>query len=196
MSIESLKGMLMDVAPSKSEAIAVWMRSGFNTRNAVWRFELKDNNVQLELIHPLKNNLSPNIKLSAYNLDTKNEPWKLPHETLWKITSDNLDKLNYIYVSPNPSDKKTLNNLSDIDGLIKKCLDILLSRSITSVSFILIPSSPSGVNNEADADVMSAKQMISSIKNWQSKNNNKVHVYLVDRVDGFKKVLDGLRIYP
>ncbi len=37
MSIKSIKGMLKDFAPQNVEAIAVFMKTGFNTRRDVWQ---------------------------------------------------------------------------------------------------------------------------------------------------------------
>ena len=180
MTIKTIKGMLMDVAPTKSEAIAIWMCSGFNTRNAIWRFELKEKGIEIELIHPERENISSNY-----------EPWKLHFETLWKITSD-VGQLKYIYVFPNPEDKQRLDHIQDINQLINKCLGILNVNSINSVSFILIPALPKGEHNTEIEDLQSAKQMIYSIRNWLSENESNMEVYLVDRVDGFKAALDQI----
>ena len=76
MKIEAIKGMIMDVAPSNSEAIGVWMCSGFNTRNAVWRFELKQKGIELELTHPKNQKQPPEVLNSAYKAGLHSyEPW-------------------------------------------------------------------------------------------------------------------------
>jgi hypothetical protein len=191
MKIETIKGSLMDLAPTTSEAIAIWMCSGFNTRNSIWRFELKKKGIEIELIHPEENNISSDVKNSAYEVNTNYEPWRLPCETLWKITND-IGKLKYIYVFPNPEDKHRLDDIQEIDQLINKCLGILKVNSINSVSFILIPALPRGEHNTEIEDLQSAKQMIYSIQNWLSKNGSHMQVYLVDRVDGFKAALDQI----
>ena len=191
MKIETIKGSLMDLAPTTSEAIAIWMCSGFNTRNAIWRYELKEKGIEIELIHPEENNISSDVKNSAYELNKDYEPWRLPCATLWKITND-IGKLKYIYVFPNPEDKHRLDDIQEIDQLINKCLGILKVNSINSVSFILIPALPRGEHNTEIEDLQSAKQMIYSIQNWLSKNESHMQVYLVDRVDGFKAALDQI----
>lgn len=177
MAIKAIKGMIMDVAPLKSQAMAIWMRSGFNSSNAIWRFELKEKGVNVELIHPFEKNINKDI-----------EPWLLPHETLWKITPE-LGKLKYIYIFPNPEDNKGVDDMEAINQMIYKCLDTLSNYSITSVSFILIPALQKG-NNFETQDLESAKQMIISIQNWLYNMNQDMDVYLVDRVDGFKAALE------
>ena len=192
MTIKTIKGMLMDVAPTKSEAIAIWMCSGFNTRNAIWRFELKEKGIEIKLIHPERGDISSNVKDSAFESNLIGyEPWRLHFETLWEITSD-FGKLKYIYVFPNPEDKPRLNHIEDINQLINKCLDVLNVNSIHSVSFILIPALPRGEYNIEIEDLQSAKQMIYSIRNWLSENESNMEVYLVDRVDGFKAAIEQI----
>ena len=186
MTIKAIKGMLMDVAPTKSEAIAIWMCSGFNARNGIWRFELKEKGIEIKLIHPERGDISPNeSNLIGY------EPWRLHFETLWKITSD-FGKLKYIYVFPNPEDKQRLNHIEDINQLINNCLDVLNVNSINSVSFILIPALPRGEHYTEIEDLQSAKQMIYSIRNWLSENESNMEIYLVDSVDGFKAALEQI----
>jgi len=189
MGIETIKGMIMNTAPLNSEAIAVWMCSGFNTRNAIWRFEIKEKNIQLELIHPNDFMHSQKTLASAYNLNTNDEPWRLPFETLWKITNQNQSQLKYIYIFPNPEDRQRLEKLDEIDILIRKCFTILKENHINSVSLILIPALPIGEFNTNLADMKSASQMIYSINNWLSENKVDMKVYLVDRVDDFSNVL-------
>jgi len=184
MPIYSLKGMIMDVASSKSEAIAVWICSGFNTRNAIWRFEITRREINLELVYPIDGNFFLNY------LNAANEPWRLDYETLWQITNKPDQKLKYIYVFPNPSDKQRLDNLEDIDGLINNCLDILKGKKINSVSFILIPALPGGDHNTEIEDIASAKRMIACIQNWLKENKSSIDVYLVDRLDSFSPILE------
>ena len=169
IGIETIKGMIMDTAPLNSEAIAVWMCSGFNTLNAIWRFEIKEKNIQLELIHPNDFMHSQKTLASAYNSNTNDESWRLPFETLWKITNQNHSQLKYIYILPIPEDRQLLEKLDEIDILIRKCFTILKENHINSVSLILIPALPIGEFNTNLADIKSARQMINSINYVQIK---------------------------
>ncbi len=192
MRINAIKGMLMDVAPNKSEAIAIWMYSGFNARNAIWRSLRKDINIIFTLICPERGDTSSSIKDSTIKYDLiDHEPWRLHFETLWKITPD-LGKLRYIYVFPNPEDKRRLNHIEDIKHLINRCLNCLNEESIHSVSFILIPALPIEEHSSEIEDLQSAKQMIYTIRNWLCENESNMEVYLVDRVDGFRTALEQI----
>ena len=86
MPIQNIKGMLMDFAPQHVEAIAVFMRSGFNPRNGVW----------LEI---------PNKKENLISLDSLSEipekPWLEMQDTLFEIKEDVFEKLKYIPVGCN-----------------------------------------------------------------------------------------------
>ena len=190
MGIKAIKGRIMDTAPSNSEAVAVWMYKGFNTRYAIWGFEIKERDIRLELIYPNDFMHSENSLESAYKTKTKCEPWRLTYGTLWKITNRNQGKLKYIYIFPNPEDKQRLENLDEIDELIKRCFTTLNENSINSVSLILIPALSRGEHNTELEDIKSAEQMICSIKNWLSENEEDMNVYLVDRVDGFRNVIE------
>ena len=154
----------MDIAPLKSEAMAVWMCSGFNTRNAVWRFYLANRQIEMTLAHSSGNLVAPSVLNSAYKLDPLNEPWRLNHETLWEITSNNQGKLKFLY--------------------------IFQQNKIKSVSFILIPafSNTNAVNFDID-DIDSANQMIDSINDWLKMNNSNMDIYLVDRQGSFNSLL-------
>jgi len=190
MPIHTIKGNILAVAPLKSEAVAIWMCGGFNTRNAIWRYEIANRGIKIELADSSGNLVAPAVLNSAYLSDTLNEPWRLNHETLWKITSNNQGLLKFLYIFPNAEDKIRLDSLNDIDKLIIRCLDVLQKNSIKSVSFILIPAYSSADNNNNDAsDIASANQMIESINAWLNNNNSEMQVYLVDRQDDFKALL-------
>jgi hypothetical protein len=190
MPIHSIKGEIMDIAPLKSEAMAVWMCSGFNTRNAVWRYYLASRQIEKTLAHSSGNLVAPSVLNSAYKLDALNEPWRLNHETLWEITSNNQGKLKFLYIFPNAEDKSRLDSLKDIDSLINQCLNVLQKNTIKSVSFILIPafSNTNAVNFDID-DIDSANQMIDSINDWLKMNNSNMDIYLVDRQGSFNSLL-------
>ena len=115
MKISHIRGMILDTAPTNSEAIAVLMCSGFNTRNAVWRFEIQSKEIELELDFP-RNLVGVSEILDSTDFGkSSKEPWRLPHETLWKITSGNQGKLKYIYIFPNPMDKQRLDSLDELE---------------------------------------------------------------------------------
>ncbi|MEN9883919.1 MAG: hypothetical protein RLZZ420_1136 [Bacteroidota bacterium] len=189
MSIKAIKGNIMDTAPLNSEAIAVWMCDGFVGRNGIWRFEIEERNIKLELIHPT--NLTRSEVISA----SENKPWILAFDTLWKISNENHGHLKYIYIFPNPEDKQRLDSLDEMDLLINRCFDLLHEHHINSVSLILIPALEliqpvqPGQNAQYLADLASAKHMISSIKNWLSENKVDMNVYLVDQSDDFRKLM-------
>jgi hypothetical protein len=190
MPIYTAIGDIMDFAPSKSEAVAIWMCGGFNTRNAIWRSEIVNRKIDIELVDSSGYPVAEAVLNSAYQSDTINEPWRLNHETLWKFTSNIQGILKFLYIFPNSEDKSRLDSLKDIDALIIRCLNVLQKNTIKSVSFILIPaySSTDTANNDIN-DIASANQMIESIKNWLNNNNSEMEVYLVDRQDGFNVLL-------
>ena len=190
MGIEAIKGDIMDTAPLNSEAIAVWLFNGFNSRFDIWRSEIKKRNIQLELLYPNDFIHSQETLESAYKMNIEREPSRLPFETLWKITNQNHGQLKYIYIFPNPEDKNMLENLDEIDELIKVCFKVLKKNFINSVSFILIPALPYGENGIDIQDRKSAEQMIDSIKNCLSENKVDMNVYLVDRKDSFRNVIE------
>lgn len=192
MPIHTAKGDIMDFATSRSEAVAIWMCSGFNSRNSIWRWELNEKLFRIKLEHPLDRYIDPDILNSAYKLNPTHEPWKLSFETLWSMTSEDQKKLKYLYIFPNPDDQIRLENIEQIDSLIVNCLEVLNKNSIKSVSFILIPAylNKDESNNDIN-DIASANQMIESINNWLNNNNSEMEVYLVDRQDGFSPLLNN-----
>ncbi len=163
--------MLMDFAPQNVEAIAVFMRTGFNTRHDVW----------LEI---------PNKKENLLSLDSLSaipeKPWFIEHDTIFEINDAVFQKLKYIYVFSNPTDQNAYSGFETIEDCINSSLDRLSSYNVNSIAYMLIPATenPEMVNTDED-DVKSAALMFESIQNWML-NNRKLEVYLVDRVGGFK----------
>lgn len=190
MSIEAIRGNIMDTAPLNSEAIAVWLCGGFVGRNGIWQFEIEERNIELKLIHPA------NLTHSEVISESENKPWILSSETLWKITNENQGHLKYIYIFPNPEDKQRLNSLDEMDLLINRCFDVLNEHHINSVSLILIPALEpippvqSGENSKHLADLASAEHMIGSISNWLSENRVDMKIYLVDQADDFRNLIE------
>lgn len=185
MSIVNLKGMIMDVAPYKAEAIAVWLRIGFNARHSIWLFDLKEKGINTKLIYPVNKN-APERLNSEYEFDINLHPWKLPFDTLWRIVPKSYKKLKYIYVFSNPKDEKTVDDLDEIDKLINQCLTTLNARRVKSVAMILIPASIDGRSEPTgEGNKLSAKRMVSSIQNWLSSKERDMDIYLVDMVDDF-----------
>ncbi|RAR73804.1 hypothetical protein [Flavobacterium aciduliphilum] len=172
MPIQNIKGMLMDFAPQHAEAIAVFMRTGFNSRHDVW----------LEI---------PNKKENLISLDSLSElpekPWLLTHDTVFEIKDAVYEKLKYLYIFSNPTDQKAYLGFDTIKDCITRSLDRLNSYHINSIAYILIPATenPDRVNTKEDDD-KSATLMNESIQNWML-NNRELEVYLVDRVGGFKE---------
>jgi hypothetical protein len=171
MPIQNIKGMLMDFAPQHVEAIAVFMRSGFNPRNGVW----------LEI---------PNKKENLISLDSLSEipekPWLEMQDTLFEIKEDVFEKLKYIYIFSNPNDQKAYSGFAAIEDSIIRSLDRLSTYNIKSIAYILIPATenPTRVNTDED-DTQTAKLMVQTIHKWM-RNNRELEVYLVDRVGGFE----------
>jgi hypothetical protein len=174
--------MIMDVAPAVSESVAVWMRSGFNTSNAVWRFELKDKHIKVKLFHPVNSDPDDKCRQSAYELDTDNEPWRLPFDTIWEVIPGACQKLKYIYIFSNTPDNQAVSSLHDIDTLLNRCLNNLDEIGVRSVAMILIPSAD-------QSDRISARRMISAIQKWLNLNNSDMNIYLVDRADDFAPLI-------
>jgi hypothetical protein len=170
MPIQNIKGMLMDFAPQNVEAIAVFMKTGFNPRNGVW----------LEI---------PNKKENLISLDSLIEipekPWLFSLDTVFEIKDDVFQKLKYLYIFSNPTDQKAYFGYDAIEDCINRSLNRLREYNIKSVAYILIPATenPDRVNNNED-DVKSATLMVQSIQKWM-ENNRALKVYLVDRVGGF-----------
>lgn len=191
MPIYAIQGDILNVAPQKSESIAIWMCSGFNSRNSIWRYELKNRGFMPRLVHPSNRVVSKKVLNSAFDTDSKNEPWMLAHETLWKLSGPNLGELKYIYVFPNPEDKQALNSLSDLEISINICMQTLTNFDIKSVSFILVPSIMHVHSEKHVNDLESAKNMIFSLQNWLIKNKSDIDVYLVDRGNGFVNLLNN-----
>ena len=174
MPIKTIKGMLMDFASKNVEAIAIFMRTGFNPRNGVW----------LEI---------PNKKENLISLDGLSElpekPWLLTHDTVFEIKDAVYQKLKYLYIFSNPTDQKAYLGFDSIEDCITRSLNRLNSLQINSIAYILIPATenPDRVNTNED-DVKSATLMVQSIQNWML-NNRELEVYLVDRVNDFKNIL-------
>lgn len=193
MQIQAIKGMIMDVAPSLSEAIAVWIYNSWNARIGIWRYEIKKNNYEIELEHPKDRHISPRYLNSAYDFDLHYEPYRLHHETLWKISNNESNLLKYIYIFPNPKNKYRLDTLQDIDIYVCKCLDTMLDYNIKSVSFLLIPSLSVESVDEQNQNDKSAHQMIQSISKWLSEHKSDMRIFLVDRLNGFKSILEAYK---
>ena len=173
MPIQNIKGMLMEFAPQNVEAIAVFMRTGFNPRNGVW----------LEI---------PNKEENLISLDCLNEipekPWLVSHDTIFEIKVDVFEKLKCIYIFSNPDDQKAYFGFDAIEDCINRSLNRLSECNIKSVAYILISATENKdrINNDYD-DTKSAKLMIQSIQKW-IENNRDLEVCLVDRVGGFENI--------
>jgi hypothetical protein len=183
-------GREIELGSKHSDAIAVWMCSSPNDQNSIWRYDIKSTGLQLELAYPLNLENQREILDSAYHENSDNEPWRLSHGTLWEITHGNQGRLKYIYVFPNPDDIQRLDNLEDIDVLIKDCLDVLNSKGIRTVSFILIPVSPLVEQDPDSEDALRIHQIIRSIRNWSSNKESTLTVYMSDRIERLGEFLE------
>jgi hypothetical protein len=192
MPIEAIRGEIMDTAPLNSEAIAVWICSGFNTRPLLWSSVIKEKYTQLQLIYPDGFTNLPNHMEFASGTNIQIAPWRLPSATLWEISNQNQDLFRYIYIFPNPEDRQRLENLDEIDVLIRSCFATLAEFGIKSVSLILIPALQSDeyrTDQKDLADRISAERMILSIRNWLSEKDVDMNVYLVDRKGDFGNLI-------
>lgn len=137
MSIKSIKGMLKYFAPQNVEAIAVFMKKGFNTRRDVW-----------QSIPDKKNNL---LSLDGLT-EIQSKPWLEIQDTLFEIKEVLFEKLKYIYVFSNPNDQKAYLGFNTIEDCINQSLDRLSEYNIKSVAYILIPGTENTdrINNDDD----------------------------------------------
>ncbi len=179
MRISARKGRLIHIAPECSEAVVIWITNGFNTRNAFWKFDLKEHLPYMDLVFP-KDSIQP---------ISRDFPWKSHLNSMWELKSE-LKKLKYVYVFSNLKSAHSLEGENALIQLIEQALADLSRFHIKSVSFIIIPYTKDGGIPESIDYENSARCMIKTIDEWLKKNNNNLDIFLVDRVDGFTPYLD------
>lgn len=176
-SIKSLGGNIMDVAPDKVEAIAIWIRSGFNARNSIWRFDIPQKGIKLKLVSPLDKYVD------------SNEPWLYEFDTIWEIIPERYQKLKYIYVFANPLNSKFVTGLERLDSIISTCLNNLNQLEVSSVAMIHIPASTNAETTSIEDDEKSANRMIAVINDWIANNKSNFEVFLVDNFNHFENLV-------
>ncbi len=164
----------MDFAPQNVEAIAVFISSGFNSRNSIW-LDIPDKKENLLSIDGLA--------------EIPKKPWLLEHESLFEIKEKVFKKLKYFYVFSNPYDQKAYSEFETIGKAINRSLDRLNEYKIDSIAFILIPATqnPNCILSKED-ETKCAAIMIETIKSWMAENRE-FDVFLVDRVDDFNSLV-------
>lgn len=178
MSIHSIQGSLMDVAPKVAKAMVIWAYNGFNSRSTIWSFELFTNCKQVRSILPRAGHVIDSDYKGLF------KPWYLEQDSMWKLEPNSFDKLDYIYFFSNPDDNLRLKSIIQIDKLINRCLDSMKAYEIDSVAMLHIPAGDKTDEN----DIESARRMVNSIQQWMD-NNGEMDVYLVDRLGDFDRVM-------
>jgi hypothetical protein len=116
MPIQNIKGMLMDFSPQHLEAIALFMRTGFNTRQCVW-LDVPDKKENLRSLDSLR--------------EIPEKPWLISHDTVFEIKDAVFQKLKYIYIFSNPTDQKAYLGFDAIEDCIARSLDSLIIMMTT-----------------------------------------------------------------
>jgi hypothetical protein len=186
MPIQALKGDFAQLPPNHSQAVALWIFEGFNTRRYLWE-EYLDAQLPLQLIYPQPEDMEDQDLIDMLkDMEITLAPWQLPFNTLWQIQQH--EQLEYIYIFSNDGNRNALSSLEEIDELINNCLTVLSRKGINSVSFPYIPADMPYLDR-MDAEYQSAEQMIQSTQNWLSLNNDCMTVYFIDSTNGFLYLL-------
>jgi hypothetical protein len=176
VNITSIKGDVVEIAPARSQAVALWLRDGFNQRFVTWHFRLASE--ERELI-PLDFGAS------------RNKPWLSDADSLWELIPVD-QQLRYLYVFSNPENAKSYKGLSSVAAAMDRCLDRMASIGVKSLAMIHIPASENGSDPTKEENIASAAQMVNSISSWQSKNSHiELEVILVDMNDEFPLASSG-----
>ena len=183
MPLHALKGDITKLAPENSQAAAFWIYAGFNTRRLLWE-EYIPHLASFQPVQP--NNIHLNDQHPFLVDDDIAIPWMLPNDTLWSIRHNG--QLEYIYIFSNHTNRYGVDSPEEMDQIIANCLTVLRNMNIRSVSFVFIPTKIPDRELIA-AENLSAQYMINSIRNWLDHNDDCMNVYLIDRTDGFQKLL-------
>lgn len=153
MTLHAVSGDVLENAPLNSEAIAIWMYTGFNTRQEIWRRVFEEKGSRLSLAWP------PALEGAEADIPPASpeyKPWTLNHETLWRIDGGNMGRVKYFYVFPNPKNISRLDSLESLNAQMRRCLTVLQEQGVRSISFILIPASTGEAGNGRSEDRQSA----------------------------------------
>ena len=175
MTIDSAKGDVLEIAASEADAVALWLRSGFNSRSALWYFKLRD------ACHAAE----PGGDIGS------DKPWLSESDSVWELNKP-LGRLKFVYIFSNPDDAHAYRSMRKVGTAISNCLTRLSSLGARSVAMIHIPATNRRAIPTSDDDMASARAMISAIQKWQSqKGAPKLRVILADRAGDFAPLLES-----
>lgn len=172
MEILHARGDILDLSRDDSDAVALWVRSGFNVRDITWR----------SLEREFASRLSPPLMEG-------DRPWKSATDLVWEVHPP-LQRLRYVYLFSNPSDSFGYGSLDEVSAAVSRCLDRLNSEGVRRLSMMHMPVSPTGDRPTDEEDLASARAMVQALRDWDALNPGQMdRILLVDKVDDFSRVL-------
>jgi hypothetical protein len=184
MIIEALKGDVATVAPTVSQACALWVRSGFNGRCATWDLRIRPD------WQPLIDD-PPDAPPRRRHHDPLSRPWLRHHDSLFQLGMAGTE-LQYAYVFSNPNDSFGYTSLEQLHNSLWRCLETLSAlEGIERVSFIHMPLSPLNRGTTREDNLSAATEMVRTLREWAQTcaPNPFTHVYLIDLRNDFSHVL-------
>lgn len=184
--VQAVRGDMFEFGPAHSEAMVVWMRSGFNGLHASWWHDFVPRWRQRRLLRRTTRGWEP------FQMDGVHDRswWTQPEPALLHIHKP-VNRLSYLYVHPNPND--TWAPADDVVRMTRQALDTVAQLPVTSVSFNGIQGAKPNGGHSQSADAIHARLMVDAIRNWleeHARHCSLRRVYLVDRGDGFRSEAD------
>lgn len=180
--VQVVQGNVFEFGPAHSEAMVIWMKSGFSGLYTDWFA----NFVPRWCERPLSIHTPQGWKTFHLNDRLGRSLFEQREPTLLHITEP-LEKLAYLYVHPNPGN--TWSKAKDVASMTRRALDTLAHLRVTSVTFNGIQGTKAEGGHSKQEDLVHAQLMVNTIRRWVKENSGCLRtVYLVDQQDGFRSV--------
>lgn len=193
MGIYSVKGNIFEVGPKVAEAVAVWLRNGFNQRAATWEAARRAYTERGVPDHPWLERKDPLFPDSLFPLHTPIQP-----DLRWFYV------VRWLYVFANPGDGHGYPNLAAVHQAVDRCLTRLAEAGARSVAMMHIPlaSAVDGPAEDEDFlpgtglvpapgdDSQSAQAMVEELRAWGAAHPGiNMDVFLIDLRGDFNRVV-------
>lgn len=126
--VQAVRGDMFEFGPAHSEAMVVWMRSGFNGLHTSWWHDFVPRWRTRRLLRRTTRGWEP------FHMDGVHDRswWTQPEPALLHIHKP-VERLSYLYLHPNPDD--TWAQADDVVRMTRQALDTVAQLPVTSVSF-------------------------------------------------------------
>ena len=190
MRIHPVGGNIVDVAPSLAEASVLWLRSGFNNRDRLGRYQLRERYPGDRLVpHDAVKGFNPRSRQPSIAGSFPVEPWRSETDLVFQVNPPD-DHLQYVYTFANPSDAAGCADVQEIDVLVQRCLKRLAELAVRRIAMMHIPfARRQQLENRQACDAESAQAMIASLLTWDERNPTLIEeVFLIDLENGFAQL--------